>query len=329
MNRGKSELFDRRFTAFGIGFPWVVAFCFAAMALMLRRAAPDPLGLAWDGYQAKFTVGFPAFVFFTSLLIGVLGSVCGALAGARLHRRWLRRLLMGAAVLLSLLTASAGAAWLMGQQGQASADGGSFDGTVFALGSGAALALGVIMMFTFQPDPRWTARDEQALAEEAAALAGAPRVDYWVRARSSTFVFLAITVLLIGGLLLLLSPWITAALALLVLGLVVFLFGKVSLPGGNVPQPRLRVRAAGILTVLELPLEQIRGIELFEAQVWELGGPGLRWPQSGMRFLTGNGIALRLETDSHPALLISAPNRAVAEQLAGQIRSRLRLDDGQ
>lgn len=326
MSVRKGERFDRRFTAFGIGFPWVVAFCFAAVALILRRGVPDLLGLHWNGRYADLTLAFPAFVLFTSLAIGILGSVCGAVAGARLNRRWLRRLLMGAAVFFSLLTASAGAALLMGQQGVESANDGGFDGTVFGLGSGAAVALGTIMVFTFQPDPRWTAQDERALAEATAALAGSPRISFWVHARSSSFVFLAITVLLIGGLLLLLSPWISATLALLVIIVTSFLFGKVTLPGGNVLQPHLRVRAAGIMPVLDLPLEQICGVEVVEVRVWELGGPGARWPRSGTQFLTRNGFALRLETAAHPALLISTPSRALAEELAGQIQRRLGLD---
>ena len=328
MSQAREERFDRRFTAFGIGFPWVLAFCFAAVALMLRRAVPDPMGLHWSGQRADLTVGFPAFVLLAALSIAIPGAVCGAVAGARLHRRWLRRLLMGAAVFLSLLTASACAGFLIGQQGISSADAGGFDSTVFALGSGAAVALGVIMMFTFQPDPRWTAQDERALAEEAAALAGTPRVVYWVHARSSSFVLLGMTLLLIGGLLLLLSPWITLALAVLVLAVTAFLFGRVSLPGSHEPEPHLRVQAAGLIPVLDLPLRQIRAVEVLEARVWDLGGPGVRWPRTGMQFLTRNGAALRLQTESHPAVLISAPDQAAARNLADQIRRRLQLDDG-
>ena len=33
-------------------------------------------------------------------------------------------------------------------------------------GSGAAVALGVVMMFAFKPDPRWTREDDVALEEE-------------------------------------------------------------------------------------------------------------------------------------------------------------------
>lgn len=325
MNQVKNERFDRRFTAFGIGFPWVVAFCFAAVALLLRRGVPDPLGLHWNGHQADLTMSFPAFVFFASLLIGVIGSVCGALAGARLHRRWLRRGLMGSAVFLSLLLASLGAAWLMGQQDLGSADDGGFDSTVFALGAGAALALGVIMIFVYQPDPRWTVKDERALAAETAALTGAPRVQYWVHARSSNFVFLTMLVLLVGGLLLLVSPWISALLTVVVVVVALFLFARVRIDGGDAQDPRFTVFAAGFLKLIDLRLAELTSSEWQQIRVWLSGGPGFRSARNRKQLLIGDGFAILLGAGAQNRVLVSAPDREQAQELARYLAKRARL----
>lgn len=317
-----TERFDRRFTAFGIGFPWAVAFCFAAVALILRRNAPEPMGVHWQGHRADWSVAFPAFVLLAALLIGVVGSVLGALAGARLHRRWLRRVFMAAAIFWSLLIASISAGLLMGQQGVSSADDGGFDATVFALGSGAALALGIVMFFVFQPIPRWNQNDERALATESAALAGMPRIKYWVHMRSSSFVLLAMIAFLVGGLLLLMSSWISLTLVLILLLLALLLFGSVTIDGGERQRPQLRLKLVGVLTVVHLGLEEIESAEAEEVALWQRGGPGWRWINGTRQFLTANGLALHIKLSAGPGLLVSVPRSQGANELASYLLKR-------
>ncbi|WP_394938211.1 hypothetical protein [Psychromicrobium sp. YIM B11713] len=318
--------FDRRFLSFGLGFPWAVALCFAVLALLFRSAVPDPLGIHWDGEHADLTLSFPVFVLLSALCIGTLGSICGVLAGLRLSRRWLRRLLMGLAVSLSLLPASFAAALLIGQRGHSTAEDGAADSVVFALGSGAALALGVIMIFVYQPLPQWTDRDDRALAAEQAALAGEGELSYWLSARSSTFVMLAMLVFLLGGLLLILSPWWSLLLLILVLFLAVNLFARVSIDidgasreAGRVSR-LLRVRIAGLLPVLSFRLSELSTLESASIGLWEEGGPGLRMHAGQAQFVVRDGAALRLDFGTSGSLLLGVPDQQRAMDLLENLR---------
>ncbi|WP_052663651.1 hypothetical protein [Psychromicrobium lacuslunae] len=309
------QRFDRRFLGFGIGFPWAVAFCFAAVALFLRRGVPEPMGLHWDGSDADLTISFPAFVVCTAIAIGVVGSLCGVLAGARLQRRWLRRVLMGLAVALSLFLATVGAAFLMGQQGLKTADGGTIDSIVLALGGGAALALGVIMMFVYQPTPLWTPRDDQALLEAQAALLGQPALSFWIIARSSSYVFLVMILLLLGSLLLLLSPWLALGLAVVVLFVMANLSARLEISSTSQPQRLLKLKIAGLLPVCTIPMERISSVEMTKIDLWRLGGPGWRRQPGKQRFIARSGYAVRVQLGADAELLVGVRNEAHAQEV--------------
>ncbi|NYE94525.1 hypothetical protein FHU41_000746 [Psychromicrobium silvestre] len=317
----KEQRFDHRFLAFGIGFPWAVAFCFAAIALLLRRTVPDSLGLHWQGSHPDLLLTFPAFVLVATLAIGVFGSMCGALGGARLAQRWLRRLLMGLAVMISLLLASLGAAFLMGQRGLPSAEGGSLDATVFALGAGAAVALGVVMMFVYQPTPIWGTRDDLALAEEHAALIGQPRIDFGVHARGSSFVLLTMMLLLLGGLLLIVSSWAALALAVLILLLMGSLFVRVSIDGSAVEERFLVLRVAGFLPVAKYRLAELHAVEAVPSDPWQQGGPGLRRHAGYWQFIVRKGTALRLDFGPRAGLLIGTRDEEQVAELIAYLRA--------
>lgn len=315
------QRFDRRFLGFGIGFPWAVAFCFAAVALFLRRGVPEPMGLHWNGLHADVTLSFPAFVVCNAVAIGVVGSLCGALAGARLPRRWLRRMLMGLAVALSLFLATIGAALLMGQQGLATADGGAADAMVLALGGGVALALGVIMVFVYQPATFWTSRDDQALLEEQAALSGQPALSYWITARSSSFVLLVMLLVLVGGLLVLVSPWVALGFVILVLLAMASLAARVSIDSSSQSERRLRLKIAGVVPVCTVPLELICPIEVLPIQLWPLGGPGLRWLHGNLRFFARSGFALRVAAGSNTELVLGARDEEQAQAVLDYLKA--------
>ncbi|MCW1249977.1 hypothetical protein ODZ83_07235 [Acaricomes phytoseiuli] len=326
-----AERFDTRFTAFGVIFPWAVAFCFAAIALMLRSGVPETLGLSWPG-GASVIVTFPAFVVLHAAVIGVFGSLCGVLAGARWPRRWVRRVLMGAAVGVSLIGATIGAAWLIGHQGVNSPHEGRFDPVVFALGAGAALALGVIMIFVYQPQQRWGAVDEKALAEAMAAHEGKPTVRFWVHSRASSFVFLGMLGIFPAGLLLAVNPWfslIPLVLALLFAGT---LFARVRIDGGQVSPGRLRVFIAGFVPFVAFDLESVDedAVEETAVRVWSQGGPGPRIHGQRYQYLCRNGAALSLtvqpasgqKAGQNRQLLLGVPEQLSASRLADYLRQR-------
>ena len=74
--------------------------------------------------------------------------------------------------------------------------GSQVDVIVLAMGSGAALGLGVVMGFVFKADERWSADDDrairQALDRELDPELARDSVSLWVHARSSVFVMLGI-----------------------------------------------------------------------------------------------------------------------------------------
>ncbi|WP_285724346.1 hypothetical protein [Psychromicrobium xiongbiense] len=321
------EHFDRRFTGFGLGFPWAVAFCFAAVALIARRTVPDPLGLHWAGAHADVTLGFTGFVMLMTVAIGVCGSVCGLLAGLRRIPRAVRRVLMGAVVAVSLWLATLGAAVLMGQQGLATADGGGADAVVFALGSGAALALGVVMIFVYQPPQLWGARDDAALAAELASEPPESPAEYWLHPRASTVVFLLLIMLLPGSLLALASLWLALGLVLLIVIVLFLLVARVTLDGSTVPHPALTVWVGGVLPVARVRLDDVLQHELGDQRLWESGGPGLRlhtgWrTQPGVQFLVVNGTALRLTGRDGGQLLLGVPDSASAQNVLSSLKRR-------
>lgn len=321
----KRRYFDPRYTFFGIAFPWAVAFCFAAMSLVLRTAVPERLGLHWNDGHADVTASFLAFVVLFATAIGVGGSVAGALGGARLSRRWLRRVLMGTAVGLSLLGAAAGAAWLIGHQGASNADEGRFDAVVFALGSGGATALGVIVAFVYQPQQLWGAADDKALTEAAAAYAGRPTVRFWVHSRASSFVFLCLLGIFPAGLLLALSSWLSLFPLLLALVLAGGLFAQVRIDGGQVCPARLRVFVAGFLSLADCRLNDLKQVEVVTVRVWSMGGPGPRRRGAKLQYVCRDGAAVRL-TDGQVELLLGVPAAVPAQQLARYLRHRALSD---
>ena len=127
----------------------------------------------------------------------------------------MRRFMMGAGLAVSLFVTTVLAAVLVGQLGLADARESRVDVTVLAMGSGAALGLGVVMGFVFKADERWSADDERAVREALEReldpeLAG-DSVSLWVHARSSVFVMLGIATLFPAALLTVAVPWLARA----------------------------------------------------------------------------------------------------------------------
>lgn len=208
-----------------------------------------------------------------------------------------------------------------GQRGLPSAEGGSLDATVFALGAGAAVALGVVMMFVYQPTPIWGTRDDLALAEEHAALIGQPRIDFGVHARGSSFVLLTMMLLLLGGLLLIVSSWAALALAVLILLLMGSLFVRVSIDGSAVEERFLVLRVAGFLPVAKYRLAELHAVEAVPSDPWQQGGPGLRRHAGYWQFIVRKGTALRLDFGPRAGLLIGTRDEEQVAELIAYLRA--------
>ena len=164
----------------------------------------------------------------------------------------MRRIMMGAGLSLSLFVTTVLAAVLVGQLGLADARSSHVDASVLALGSGAALSLGVVMGFVFKADERWSVDDDRAIREalerERDAELARDVVSLWVHARSSVFVMIGIATLLPAALLAVAVPWLAALLVALALLAAAFLFARI-----RVDRNGLRVFAAGVLRVMDVP----------------------------------------------------------------------------
>lgn len=274
-----SERVSPRFLSFGIGFPWVVAFGFVVVALMMRRGEPETVGVIFDGSLPIVLMTYPQFMVAGAITIGLLGSCFGVVAGLRLQRRWMRRIAMSLAVGLSLLACGYGISILIGQEGFTEANGHHADYSAFFMAFGAALSLAVIIFFVFQPAPVWGVTDEKALAKATAQWLDEPRIEYWVRARASVYILCFMLGVLGGGLLVVLSPWLGLVWLLCCLGVLVTMFARLVVDQGGPTasaRPALRLYLAGCVPLFRVRLAAIVHAESVMVSTRKNRGVGLR-----------------------------------------------------
>ena len=187
------------------------------------------------------------------------------------------------------------------------------DVAVLAMGSGAALGLGVVMGFVFKADERWSTDDdramEEALARELDPDLARDSVSLWVHARSSVFVMLGIATLLPAALLTIAVPWLAALLVALALLAAAFLFARI-----RVDRSGLRVFAAGFVRVMDVPAAAIEAATPKEVKAADYGGWGYR----------SHGTATAMLVSSGPAVVVDRSDG----RTAGRQR-RQRHDGGQ
>lgn len=312
---------DARAVRFAVGFPLMLAAAFVVCALLIRSQLPEPLAIRWSDAGAVNFAPFGAVAGGGAALIVLTGWAVLLQAAPLSRPAVMRRIMMGAGLTLSLFVTTVLAAVLVGQMGLADARGSHVDVTILAMGSGAALGLGVVMGFVFKADERWSVDDELAVraALERSADPDLARdaVNLWVHARSSVFVMLGIATLFPAALLSVVVPWLSAVLVVVALLAAVFLFARV-----RVDRSGLRVFAAGMLRVVDVPAGAIASAAPELVRASDYGGWGYRHHGSVTAMLVSNGPAVVVDRLDGGTVAVSGGSPAAADNVA-QVLSRV------
>lgn len=322
---------DARALRFAVGFPMVLAAGFAICAFLLRPDLPDPLAIRWTDDGGASFAPFGAYVGGGAALITLVGWL-GLLQAVPLHRPVvMRRIMMGTGLFLALFITTVLAAGLVGQAGLADARESRVDVTVLALGSGAALSLGVVMAFVYKADRQWSPEDDRAL-EAAVAREVDPdlvrdNMRLWVHARSSVFVMIAVASLFPAALIAIAIPWLGLLLALLAVVGAAFLFARVTADRGG-----LKVRLAGLVPVMDVPAGAISAASAADVKAADYGGWGYRHHDGTAAMLVSSGPAVVVRKNDGQQVAVSGGSPATAARLADvltRVAARARHAGGQ
>ncbi|MCU1530774.1 MAG: hypothetical protein JWO49_345 [Arthrobacter sp.] len=312
---------DTKALRFAVGFPLVLAVGFVVCAFLVRSDLPEPLAVRWTEHGAAAFAPFPAVAGVGAALIVLVGWAVLAQAVPLSRPAVMRRIMMGAGLSLSLFVTTVLAALLVGQVGLDNARDSRLDGSVLALGSGAALALGVIMGLVFKADERWSVDDDRALREalerELDPELALDSVSLWVHARSSVFVMIGIASLFPAALITIAVPWLAALLVVMALLGAASLFARIRVDRGG-----LRVFAAGILRVVEVPAAAIDAATPKEVKAADYGGWGYRSHGTTTALLVSSGPAVAVDRLDGRRLVVSGGSTASADNVA-QVLSRV------
>src|SRR6478672_7955043 len=138
---------DVRALRFAVGFPLMLAAAFVVCALLIRADLPEPLAVRWTGDGAVDFAPFGAVVGVGAAMIVLVGWAVLLQAAPLSRPALMRRFMMGAGLAVSLFVTTVLAAVLVGQLGLANARESRVDVVVLAMGSGAALGLGIATLF--------------------------------------------------------------------------------------------------------------------------------------------------------------------------------------
>ena len=312
---------DVRALRFAVGFPLVLAASFVVCAVLLRTDLPEPLAVRWaEGAAADFAP-FGAVVSVGAAMIVLFGGAVLVQAVPLSRPVVMRRIMMGAGLFVSLFVTTVLAAVLVGQLGLPNAADAQVDVAVLAMGSGAALGLGVVMGFVFKADERWSTDDDRAMAEALARELdpdlALDSVSLWVHARSSVFVMLGIATLLPAALLTIAVPWLAALLVALALLAAACLFARI-----RVDRSGLRVFAAGFVRVMDVPAAAIEGVTPKEVKAADYGGWGYRSHGTTTALLVSSGPAVVVDRSDGRTLAVSGGSATTADNVA-QVISRV------
>ncbi|WP_427130994.1 hypothetical protein [Pseudarthrobacter sp. S9] len=306
---------DARALRFAVGFPLMLAAGFVVCAFLVRSDLPEPLAVRWTEAGAADFAPFPTVVAVGAAMI-VLAGWAVLLQAVPLSRpAVMRRIMMGAGLSLSLFVTTVLAAVLVGQLGLQDARNSRVDVSVLALGSGAALSLGVVMGLVFKADERWSIDDDMAMREtlerERDPELAKDSVSLWVHARSSVFVMLGVATLLPAALLTIAVPWLAALLVAAALLAAAFLFARI-----RVDRSGLRVFAAGFVRVMDVPAAAINAATPKEVKAADYGGWGYRSHGSTTALLVSSGPAVVVDRTDGRRLAVSGGSAATADNVA-------------
>ncbi|MET4143538.1 hypothetical protein [Arthrobacter sp. UYCo732] len=306
---------DARALRFAVGFPVVLAAAFVFSAFLLRADLPDPVAISWTADGGASFAPFGAYTWGGALLIIAAGCLVLSQAVPLSRPTVMRRIMMGAGLSLSLFITAVLAAGLVGQTGLSDARESHVDMIVLAVGSGAALSLGVIMGFVFKADSQWSPEDDQAL-ELALARELDPELTkdtyrLWVHARSSVFVMIAVASLFPAALIAVALPWLGALVAAVAAVAAGFLFARV-----KADRRGLRVLLAGVLPILDVPAAAISTVSAADVRAADYGGWGYRNHGGTAAMLVTSGPAVVVRKTDGRNVAVSGGSAATAARLA-------------
>ncbi|NUT71054.1 hypothetical protein [Pseudarthrobacter sp. C4D7] len=309
------DLVDVKALRFAVGFPVLLAAAFVYCASLLRPDLPEPLAILWTNDGGAAFAPFWAYVGGGAAGIVLTGWLV-LLQAAPLGRPVLmRRIMMGIGFFLSLFITSVLAAGLIGQTGLADARQSHVDMTVLALGSGAAVSLGVTMAMVYKADRQWSPDDDRALRSaivtELDPDLARDTIRLWVHARSSVFVMIGIAFLFPAALLAVVVPWLGILLVALAIVGAGFLFARVS-----ADRRGLRVLLAGVVPVMDVPAGAISAASAADVKAADYGGWGYRHHQGTAAMLVSSGPAVVVSRTDGGRLAISGGSQASAARLA-------------
>lgn len=306
---------DAKALRFAVGFPVLLAAGFVVCALLLGPDVPDPMAVRWSDAGPAGFAPFSSFVTFGGLIIAAVGWLSLWQAVPLSRPAVMRRIMMGAGLGISLFVTTALAAVLVGQAGIADVREARVDMSVLALGSGAALALAVIIGFVFKADEQWSVDDDRALQEalerELDPELATDSVRLWVHARSSVFVMLGVASLFPAALVSIAVPWLGALLVVLAVLAAAFLFARVI-----VDRSGLRVFVAGFVRVMEVPAAAIASAAPADVRAADYGGWGYRHHGGTTAILVSSGPAVVVNRADGKKVAVSGGSTASAERVA-------------
>jgi hypothetical protein len=306
---------DAKALRFAVGFPVMLAAGFVVCAFLLRPDLPEPLAIRWTDDGGAAFAPFGAFVGGGALMILVFGWL-GLYQAVPVGRPVLmRRIMMGAGLFLALFITTALAAGLVGQAGVPDARASRVDLTVLALGSGAAVSLGVIVAFAFKADQQWSPDDDRALqfaiAKELDPDLTRDSIRLWVHARSSVFVMIAIASVFPAALIAIVVPWLGVLLIVLAFFGAAFLCARVKADRGG-----LKVLLAGVVPVMDIPAGSISAASAADVRAADYGGWGYRNHGGTAAMLVSSGPAVVVSKTDGQRLAVSGGSQASAARLA-------------
>ena len=309
------ESVDTRALRFVAGFPVMVAVAFVVTAFLIRPDLPEPLAVRWTADGGASFAPFAAYVTGGALMIVAAGWL--VLSQALPVRRpvMMRRIMMGAGLFLTLFVTSALAAGLIGQAGLADARESRVDMTVLALGSGAAVSLGVTIAMVYKADQQWSPDDDRALqlaiARELDPDLSRDSIRLWVHARSSVFVMIGIASLFPAALIAIAVPWLGALLVVLAVIGAAFLFARI-----KADRRGLRVLLAGVVPVMDVPAGAISAASAADIRAADFGGWGYRHHSGTAAMLVSSGPAVVVKKTDGQRLAVSGGSQDSAARLA-------------
>ncbi|MGP9501752.1 hypothetical protein ACT3TS_06010 [Specibacter sp. AOP5-B1-6] len=308
---------DARALRFALIFPVLLSAGLVVGGLLIGPQLPDGVVLPLGGNP----VPLATFLVVGGAGILLLGAGIGSFGAQTTLPRTLRRILLGVAMALQLTVCTLFAAALLGQSEGGGLPAVRVDGYVMLMGSGLAMAMGVVLALTFKPDEQWTPADDQALAAmldaaEDPAFAS-DRLAYFLHPRGSVIMMILLAAVLPGALLALLSPWILLALVLAALLVIAMLCATV-----QVDRRQLTVKLLGVIPAISAPCEGVDAAVSLDIAAKDYGGWGLRRHSGSATFLTSSGAAVVLRQNDGGKVVVGAPNLDLADELSEILNRR-------